>query len=280
MKTGQIFLEVNRLRFPAYAVGPETGELVLFLHGFPEFADMWLPVMSAIAAADFRAVAVTQRGYSPEARPLQVEEYTVNHLLADILGLADRWGAQSFHLVAHDWGGLLAWHIAAAHPDRLHSLTVLSTPHPDAFFEAIQTDEDQKQRSRYMEFFRMPGGVAESYFQADGFQRLRNVYQGRVSEKRIEANMRRLAEPGALTAALNWYRALDFTARIGSVSVPTLFVWGSADMAVGETTAIRTADHVTGPYRFERLEGMSHWLVDETPELITRLVLKQIQRDF
>jgi pimeloyl-ACP methyl ester carboxylesterase len=93
----------------------------------------------------------------------------------------------------------------------------------------------------------------------------------------VEANLCRLAEPGALTAALNWYRALNFETRIGPIFVPTLFTWGSQDMAVGATAAMRTADYVTGPYRFEQLEERSHWLVDEVPDLITSLVLDQIR---
>jgi pimeloyl-ACP methyl ester carboxylesterase len=133
-------LEVNGLRFHALAEGPADAELVLFLHGFPEFADAWLNIMHPMAAAGFFTVAVDQRGYSPEARPPNVEDYAMEHLLSDILGFADKLDAGRFHLVAHDWGGLLAWQIAAEHPDRVRSLTVLSTPHTNAFLEAIQTD--------------------------------------------------------------------------------------------------------------------------------------------
>lgn len=258
-------LSVNGFRFQAFAQGPRDGELVLFLHGFPQFGDAWAEVMPDIAAAGFRTVAVDQRGYSPGARPARVEEYSQQELVADVLGFAASLGAERFHLAAHDWGGLLAWQVAAKYPDRVRSLSVLATPHTDAFFAAIRADADQQRRSQYIEFFRMPGGAAESYFQAGDWQFLRRVYQGKVPEVQVQENIRRLAEPGALTAALNWYRALDLDTRIGVVTVPTLFVWGTEDMAVGEAAAVGTAAHVTGTYEFERLQGRSHWLLEEVP---------------
>lgn len=137
--TEQLILTVNRHQFQAFSYGSPDGELVLFLHGFPQFADVWSEVLAAIAAAGFRGVAVDQRGYSPEARPERVEDYSADNLCSDILGFADSLGARQFHVVGHDWGGLLGWRIAADHPDRVRSLTALSTPHHDALFEAIVT---------------------------------------------------------------------------------------------------------------------------------------------
>jgi len=270
-------IDVQGFRFNALAEGPVDGELVLFLHGFPEFADAWLDVMHPIAQAGFRAVAVDQRGYSPEARPQEVKDYAIEHLISDVLGFVNALGRRRIHLVGHDWGGLLAWEFAARHPDRLQSLSALSTPHPDAFFNALEADEDQKQRSRYIALFRMPGGVAENLFQADDYQRLRGVYQGKLPESAISENIGRLAQPGTLTSALNWYRALNLEVRIGKITVPTLYIWGSHDLALGETAATETARYVTGPYRFEKLEGRSHWLLEEVPDQVSALVLEHIR---
>jgi pimeloyl-ACP methyl ester carboxylesterase len=270
-------IDVQGFRFNALAEGPVDGELVLFLHGFPEFADAWLDVMHPIAQAGFRAVAVDQRGYSPEARPQEVKEYVIEHLISDVQGFVNVLGRRRIHLVGHDWGGLLAWEFAARHPDRLQSLSALSTPHPDAFFNALEADEDQKQRSRYIALFRMPGGVAENLFQADDYQRLRGVYQGKLPESAISENIRRLAQPGTLTLALNWYRALNLEVRIGKIRVPTLYIWGSHDLALGETAATETARYVTGPYRFEKLEGRSHWLLEEVPDQVSALALEHIR---
>ena len=273
----QTVIDVQGFRFNALAAGPADGELVLFLHGFPEFADAWLDVMHPIAQAGFRTVAVDQRGYSPEARPREMKDYGIEQLISDVQGLIDALDCRRFHLVGHDWGALLAWEFAARHADCLRSLSALSTPHPDAFFNALEADEDQKQRSRYIALFRMPGGVAEDLFQADDYQRLRSVYQGKLPESAISENIRRLAEPGALTSALNWYRALNLEVRIGKIRVPTLYIWGSQDLALGKTAAMETARYVTGPYRFEKLEGKSHWLLEEVPDQVSALVLEHIR---
>lgn len=273
----QIVLDVRGFRFHALTDGPANGELVIFLHGFPQFANAWLNVMHTASRAGFRTLAVDQRGYSPEARPNQVADYTVDELIADIAAFAEAIDRRQFHLVGHDWGGLLSWEFAARYPEQVLSLCVLSTPHPDAFFSAKETDEDQKQRSKYISLFRQPGGVAEGLFQADDYQRLRGVYQGMLSEAAISENVRRFAEPGALTAALNWYRAMDFEHRTGKISVPTLYVWGSNDLALGETAALATAQYVTGPYRFVRLEGRSHWLLEEVPDQIAQLALQHLR---
>src|SRR5882757_2008355 len=269
----ELLLDVQGLHFNALAVGPHDGELVLFLHGFPQFADAWLEVMHTAAEAGFRAVAVDQRGYSPEARPQEINDYTLSQLTSDIGGFVEALGRRNFHLVGHDWGALLAWNFTAAHPDRILSLCALSTPHTDAFLEAMETDEDQKQRSKYITLFRMSGEAAETLFEADNYQRLRAVYQGKVSETAVNKNIHRLAEPYALTSVLNWYRALDLKCRIGKIEVPTLYIWGSHDLALGETAATATAAYVTGAYRFEKLEGRSHWLLEEVPHQISMLVL-------
>jgi pimeloyl-ACP methyl ester carboxylesterase len=123
----------------------------------------------------------------------------------------------------------------------------------------------------------LPGGVAENLFQADDYQRLRGVYQGKLSDLAISENIRRLAQPGALTSVLNWYRALNPEVRIGKISVPTLYIWGSQDLALGETAAIDTARYMSGPYHFKKLVGCSHWLLEEVPDQVSALVLKHIR---
>jgi pimeloyl-ACP methyl ester carboxylesterase len=270
-------LEVGSFCFGALVDGPVDGDLVLFLHGFPEFADAWRDVMQPVARAGFYAVAVDQRGYSPQARPQNVGDYAVECLLSDIQGFADALGRRRFHLVGHDWGAFLAWAFAAKHPDRVQSLSALSTPHPDAFLDAVAIDEDQKKRSSYIPFFRAPARTAEIFFEADNYRRLRSVYQGKPSEPAIDENIRRLAESRALTSALNWYRALNLDARIGRIRVPALYIWSTDDLALGEAAAIATARYVAGPYRFERLEGKSHWLLEEVPEQVSGIVLEHLR---
>lgn len=139
----QIIIDGSTLRFNAIVQGPEQGDLVLFLHGFPQFADAWSQIMLSVAEAGFRGMAVDQRGYSPAARPNEVEKYSLPRLLEDIGVFADSFGYERFHLVGHDWGALLAWMFAARNQSRVSSLTALSTPHPDAFFDALRSDNDQ-----------------------------------------------------------------------------------------------------------------------------------------
>lgn len=271
--------DVNGLRFPAIAAGPDEGEVLICLHGFPQFADSWDAVLSACAGAGFRAVAFDQRGYSPRARPSHTRDYAVPNLLSDVLGIADQLGAKRFHLVGHDWGGLLAWTLAAQHPDRIRTVTVLATPHPDALRHALLHDKDQQHRSRYIPMFKAPFHVAEGMLLADDAKLLRNVYQGIVPAEQVKANVRRFQEPKALTAALNWYRAWDSKKENGPVTVPTLFIWGSEDMALGRTAAEGTAQFVKGPYRFEPLTGVSHWIADEVPERVNDLLLAHLRQE-
>lgn len=274
-------LAINSLTFDAVSGGAATGELVLFLHGFPEFADSWLPIMASVAEAGYRVAAFDQRGYSPDARPEAVNEYQIAKLVADVVAAADQLGTDRFHLVGHDWGGMIAWHVAADHPKFLRSLTVLSTPHPVAFLNALKTDSDQQDRSRYIKIFRMPGHMAEAALLAEHAKRLRAAYEGKLPTGQIDSNVRRLAEPGALTAALNWYRAMgmdpSFDGASKIIAVPTLYVWGEQDHALGESAALATAQFVTPPYNFVRLPGKSHWLPAEASAEITPLLLDHIR---
>ncbi len=271
--------DVNGLRFPAIAAGPEDGELVLCLHGFPQFADSWDAVLRACAEAGYRAVAFDQRGYSPRARPSSTKDYALPHLISDVLAIADQLGAKRFHVVGHDWGGLLAWTLGAQHGEHVRTVAVLSTPHPDALRHALLHDKDQQHKSRYIPLFKAPFHVAEGMLLADDAKLLRSAYQGIVPAEQVNANVRRLQEPKALTAALNWYRAWDSKAETGPVTVPALFIWGAEDIALGRTAAEGTGSSVKGPYRFQPLNGLSHWLLEEAPERISQLLLEHLKQE-
>ena len=145
--------------------GPETATVALMLHGFPQFADSWLPVMNEVASAGFRAVAVNQRGYSSGARPFDRDEYDIEKLVSGTWEDSRmHWALASFYILGHDWGAYVAWVYASRCPQRIRSLTSLCTPHPNALLHAMQNDADQKQRSQYISLFRMPTGAAENYF--------------------------------------------------------------------------------------------------------------------
>ncbi|MDA2813606.1 alpha/beta hydrolase [Nocardiopsis sp. RSe5-2] len=274
----QTTLSVRGLSFDALAAGPLDGPLALFLHGFPEFSTCWREQLAAAARAGFRAVAVDQRGYSPGARPEDTSAYTVDELVEDLFGFADALEYERFHLVAHDWGGVLAWPAAYRRPERIRTLTVLSTPHPRALTEVVRTSKEQQEKLSYIGLFRMVG-KAEEVLLEDGAARLRDVYEGRVPEALVEDNVRRLSEPGALTAALSWYRALQGDAAdAGAVQAPTLYMWGEGDLAFGAEAAEGTGAWVEGPYEYVRLDNATHWLPEEDPERIIPAILEHFKR--
>lgn len=260
------------------ADGPHpTEDPVILLHGFPESAASWRHVTPRLNQAGHATYAPHQRGYSPGARPEGVEHYTAEHLTADVLALADAWELPRFHLVGHDWGAAVAWHLAAHHPDRLRTLTAVSVPHLAAYGWALAHDADQQRRAIYIGLLREPG-KAEQVLLADDAARLSSMYGGAVEPELVDDHLARLTQPGALTAALNWYRAM--TAELGSlpdVTVPTSYVWSTADQALGPAGAGRCGDHVTGDYRYVELEGISHWVPSEAPEALAEAVLNRIR---
>jgi pimeloyl-ACP methyl ester carboxylesterase len=275
-------LAVGDLVFRARVAGPEDGATVLLLHGFPQMSRCWSGQMTALADAGFRAVAVDQRGYSPGARPDDPAAYAMAHLVDDTLGVIDALGGDRVHLVGHDFGGSVAWTVAGHHPDRLRTLTIASTPHPLAFVRAYQSKpevganegdggeskpNDQNERSGYMRAFReAPRGSIEETLLADDGAGLRQVYAG-LAPAAIDGHVRDMSEPGALVAAVDWYRSMSakVSAATPACPLPTLYVWSDEDPAIGRTAAERTAEHVTGPFQFEVFGNIGHWI----PELAT-----------
>jgi pimeloyl-ACP methyl ester carboxylesterase len=270
-----ITIPVGALTFDALDAGPPDADLVLLLHGFPESAHEWRDVLPALATEGYHAVAPNQRGYSPGARPAGVGAYHVARLAEDVVGIAAALGAEVLHLVGHDWGALVAWYVAAHHPERLRTLSIVSVPHPLPFAAARADDPDQRERSQYIETFRRPE-EAERFFLDDEAAILRAAYS-ELSPSAAAEHLRVLTDPGAMTAALNYYRAWDDALdSLGPVAVPTLFVWSTGDVALGRVAAEATADHVTGPYRFEVLDGVSHWIPEVASESLNPLLLRHL----
>jgi pimeloyl-ACP methyl ester carboxylesterase len=275
----EIAIEANGLRFRALAEGPPGGEPVLLLHGFPEGAESWGPQLIALAGAGFRVVAPDLRGYGGTDAPEGEEGYRIQPLMDDVRGLLDTLGWERAHLAGHDWGALVGWPFVSQHPDRVLTWSALSVGHPTAFREAAATDTDQQQRSSYIGLFRQPG-KAEQVLAADGFRRLRAMYRAgphpdAVPDSVVDGYVAGFARPGRMTAALNYYRAAlpEIPRLMGSVTTPTLLIWGNQDPAVGRLGTEKTAAMVEGPYRLVELDGAGHWLQFERPdELADELV--------
>lgn len=274
-----ITITVGDLVFDAIEAGPSDGEPVFLLHGFPQTSHEWHRQVAALGAAGYRAIAPDQRGYSAGARPMAVEDYVITNLVQDVLGMADEVGAPRFHLVGHDWGAAVAWLTAIIAPARVASLAPMSVPHLDAF-SRVRADPTscQYDASSYINFFVQPD--SHEQFLADDGAGLRGMYSG-IAEEDADAYFATLMEPGALEAALHWYRAnfgdgMNAPPEVGPVTVPTMYVWSDGDAALCIDGAVLTEEYVDAPYRFEIIEGASHWLVDERPEEVNGLLLDHI----
>ena len=241
--------------------GPAGGDPVVLLHGFPTDRTSWRHVEPLLHAAGLRTYAPDQRGYSTGARPSGRAAYRLEELTADVVALIDATSHEKVHLVGHDWGGGIAWLVAGNHPERVASLTVLSTPHPAAMRRAL-TSSDQGVRSWYMAAFQLP--VLPEQVVARGFGRL--LRGSGLPAGDVERYAARLASPGALAGPIGWYRGLPLSqVSAHRVGVPTTYVWGSRDFALGRRAAELTREHVTGPYEFVELAA-GHWLPEKRPE--------------
>jgi pimeloyl-ACP methyl ester carboxylesterase len=267
-------VDVRGLTFPFLAEGPPDGTGVLLLHGFPQFSLEWADQLSALGQAGYRAVAPDQRGYAPGNRPEDVSAYRADELVADVLAILDALGWDRAHLVGHDWGGSVAWHVAARHPERVRSLTAVSTPHPRAFTAAIDSGGEQIAKSAYFATFREPGAGEEALL-ADDAAALREVLDGLPNAGRY---VERHRDGRALTPALNWYRAMRRrdSERTGAVTVPTLYVWGEEDPAFAREAAEATAEYVAAPYTFVALPGAGHWIPETRAGELNHLLLAHL----
>jgi pimeloyl-ACP methyl ester carboxylesterase len=266
------------LIFDALVAGKPGAPLVLLLHGFAESMQCWRAQVTALADAGFRAVAPSQRGYSPGARPdvRDTANYHIDRLMDDAMAIvsASGYSDQRFHLAGHDWGGSIAWSLADRFPERIASLTVLSRPHPNAFNRALlQTDGEQAQRSRHHKWFLEPD--AADLVLADNAKWLRErLAANGVPDAAISEHLAVLGNKDAMEGALAWYRARGaIRGPLGMIKVPTLYIWGDADDTVGRTAAEGTVDFVEAPYRFEVLPGVGHFAADQAPERVSELML-------
>jgi pimeloyl-ACP methyl ester carboxylesterase len=271
------------LVFDTLVEGSPGAPLVLLLHGFAESFHTWRSQLLALAASGYRALAPSQRGYSPGARPDPADfaQYHFDRLVADAMNVAAACGYadRRFHLVGHDWGASIAWGIADRHPDRLASLAVLSRPHPNAFNRALQMpDGEQARRSRHHRAFLEPD--AGSVLLADNARRLRErLAKSGVPSAAIERHLSVLGNEPAMEAALAWYRARGaIRAPLGVISVPTLYLWGDADDTVGRSAAEGTSEFVSGSYQFEILPGVGHFAAEQAPDRVNELLLAHLAK--
>jgi pimeloyl-ACP methyl ester carboxylesterase len=273
-------IQANGLGFEVADEG--AGTPVVLLHGFPDTSDLWRHQVAALTGAGFRTIAPDMRGRGKSDRPANVAEYALSKIVGDVTGIMDALGVQRAHVVGHDWGAAVAWLVAMLAPDRVDHLVAISVGAPGA--AGLPTLETL-QKSWYRILIQFEG-LAEDLMQRQDWYLLRQLLQGGGEE--FDRYIANLSPPGALTAGFNWYRAnLPVERLIGSrgggpqlppVAAPTMGVFGTADQALTEDAMVRSASKVTGPWRYERLEGVGHFIPLDAPEQLNKLLLDFLPR--
>jgi pimeloyl-ACP methyl ester carboxylesterase len=275
----------NHLRFHLVEEGFERPNqtdkpLVLLLHGFPECWYAWrhqIPVL----AEYFRVVAPDLRGYNLSEKPREVSAYHLNYLVEDVLALADYYGAEQFYLVGHDWGAMIAWATALLHPERVLKLAALQVPHPRCFLENMKGA--QLQASCYVAAFQVPG-LPELMISLNNYRLIEEILTattskpGTFSQADIQVFKEACAQPGALTAGINYYRAnLGLNNQLQQfqdpVKVPTLFIYGEKDFAILPETVKDLKKYVDSAYQEVRLPDCGHWVQQEAPEAVNQALM-------
>ncbi len=271
-------LHANGIELDAVAAGPADGPLVVLLHGFPEFWYGWRRQIAPLAAAGLRVLVPDQRGYNRSSKPLGRRSYALDTLADDVLGLASALGRARFAVVGHDWGGVVAWHLAARDQDRIERAAILNAPHPATLQRYMLTHPGQAARSWYVGFFQAPF-LPEAMLSAGDFAGLRRALDstarpGTFTREDAARYRTAWAQPGALTAMLNWYRALP--AGAGSVQskriqVPVRVIWGDRD-AYLENGLAEAGLALCGHGEVFHLGGATHWVQHDEPERVSELL--------
>jgi pimeloyl-ACP methyl ester carboxylesterase len=261
------------LRFDVVDSGSADSPAVVLLHGFPQQPYSFDAVAGRLNAAGLRTLTPTQRGYTPAARPTRRRDYRTSATAADVVALLETAGLAQAHIVGHDWGGNQAWSVAGWHPDRVASLTVLSMPHPAAFVKSLWTSR-QGLRSWYVGLVRLP---ALPELMA-GRTLAKSLRDSGLPPEFVDRYTAALAEPGALTGALNWYRGIPFSRRppLGRIKLPASYVWGRHDIALARRGVELTAGYVVGPYEVVELEA-GHWLPETKPDAVADAILARMR---
>lgn len=278
-------VEANGLTFEVAEAGAGD-HLILCLHGFPELNFSWRYQMPLLAELGYRVWAPNQRGYGASSRPEGVDAYRTDLIVEDAAALFDASGATKLTLMAHDWGGAIAWLFAIWKKRPIERLVVMNLPHPACFAEALKHGP-QRRRSWYMAFFQLPK-LPEWMMGRGDARGIRGAFYNMAVDKSrfpkavLDVYARAAQRPGALTAMINWYRAAArhrSAMRIGDgkVDVPTLIVWGEEDTALGLETLDGTERYVSD-LTIRRLPGVSHWVQQEAPERVNAIVAEWLPR--
>jgi pimeloyl-ACP methyl ester carboxylesterase len=248
------------------------GRPVVLLHGFPDSGRLWRHQTEALASAGFQVVVPDLRGYGASGKPTDVEAYSFLFLAGDVLAILDHLGIERAHVVGHDWGSALAWIMGSLVPDRVDHLVTLSVGHPLSF---RSVGFPQMEKSWYMLLFQFEG-IAERWLSDNSWDNFRRW----CLHPDVDAVVDDLERNGSLTPGLNWYRAnvppqalVDPPLELPPVQAPTMGIWSTGDFALTEEQMTGSSAHVSGTWRYERLEGPGHWMALDAPEEVNRLLI-------
>jgi epoxide hydrolase 4 len=262
----------------AVTAGPENGPAVILLHGFPEFWYGWRKQIAPLAEAGFRVIVPDQRGYNLSSKPSAVRDYRLRELAADVIAIADEIGRDKIFLAGHDWGAAVAWNAATRYPGRIEKLAILNVPHPAVMLRFLRTNPRQMFRSWYMLFFQLPR-LPELLFSRDVARTLVETSRpGTFSREDLDRYREAWGQPGAVTAMINWYRALlreipDRSAVESRVSVPTRILWGARDRFLMSAMAAESVKYCDDGELFEFPEA-THWVQHEESERVNQLLIE------
>ncbi len=278
------YAEVNGVRL--HYVEEGKGELILFLHGFPEFWYAWKDLLADFGR-DHHAVALDMRGYNLSAKPEPVDAYRVPLIVEDVRALAENLKAKKFVLVGHDWGGVIAWAFAAQHPEMLEKLVIINAPHPTVFARELANNPAQQKASLYFNLFTSP--QAEQILSANNYAGMLQAFGSALSEEDQKQYLAAWNQPGGLTGGLNFYRAAQLRSPEGAppgeaakppaiqplalITTPTLVIWGEKDTAL-LTGNLEGLDQFVKPLTIERIPDGSHWVVHEKPAVVIERIRK------
>jgi pimeloyl-ACP methyl ester carboxylesterase len=271
----------SQLTFRALSAGERDNEAVVLLHGFPADAKSWLPIADQLAQNGYRVLMPEQRGYSPEARPTSRRAYAVGELADDVAELMAAAGVKSAHVVGHDWGGGVAWEFARKYPESVSSLTIISAPHPRAVLSSMWRSR-QALLSWYMLLFQLPYVPEWVFTRKQGAALTRLLTRTGLNRQSASRYAENMQEKGSMTAALNWYRAMlvsgDNSWKTEQTKWPTLLICGGKDSFVSHKAALLTEQWVNGPYRLMFLPEETHWIPEESPEMLAGAIQKFIRQ--
>lgn len=271
-------IKINDLEFDCRVSGDQQNELVILLHGFPETSHMWIELMNTLTSMGLFCVAPNMRGYSKNACPKGVKNYKIKYLVQDIVDIANSFHKDKFHLIGHDWGAVIGWNIVHDYKERIISWTGLSVPHIEAFFKALETDKEQQQKSSYIKLFSLPF-IPEMRIRKNDFEKFRNLWKNSTPEE-VTDYLSVFRNKKSLTAALNYYRAnvgKGKTTPIGNIKIPTLFIWGNKDLAIGGVSVENGHQYMKGDYTYKEVNG-GHWLMQTNYTEVTTAITEHISK--